>query len=94
MGLLSGSTVSFYYSASMGKQDEAALGKEVIEMRGKVQELLPSASFRVLLENNHEVLAYLAGRMRMHKIRLLPGDEVKVELTPYDVTRGRIVYRY
>ncbi len=78
----------------MSKQDEVSLGKEVIEMRGKVLELLPSASFRVLLENNHEVLAYLAGRMRMHKIRLLPGDEVKVALTPYDLTRGRIVYRY
>jgi translation initiation factor IF-1 len=69
-------------------------GKEVIEMRGKVAELLPSATFRVVLENGHEVLAYLAGRMRMHRIRLLPGDEVKVELTPYDLTRGRIVYRY
>ncbi len=78
----------------MDKNTEAAAGKEVIEMRGKVAEALPSATFRVTLENGHEVLAYLAGKMRMHRIRLLPGDDVKVELTPYDLTRGRIVYRY
>ena len=78
----------------MAHTNESATGKEVIEMRGKVLEALPSATFRVELENKHEVLAYLAGKMRMHRIRLLPGDEVKVELTPYDLTRGRIVYRY
>jgi len=68
--------------------------KQVITLRGIVQELLPSARFRVQLENGHEIMAYLAGKMRMNKIRLLPGDAVKVELTPYDLTKGRIVYRF
>lgn len=71
----------------MGKQD-------VIEMIGKVEEVLPSALFRVRLENGHEILAHLSGRMRMNKIRLIVGDKVKIELTPYDLNRGRIVYRY
>ncbi len=78
----------------MENTKESASSKEVIEMRGTVLEALPSATFRIKLENHLEVLAYLAGKMRMHRIRLLPGDEVKVELTPYDLTRGRIVYRY
>lgn len=63
-------------------------------MDGIVRELLPSMTFRIELENGHEVLGYLAGRMRMHRIRILPGDRVRVELTPYDLRRGRIVYRY
>jgi translation initiation factor IF-1 len=71
----------------MGKQD-------VIELRGVVDELLPAGAFRVKLENGHLVLAHLSGKMRMNKIRLLVGDKVKVELTPYDLTRGRVVYRY
>lgn len=68
--------------------------KSFIEMRGEVLELLPSTMFRVKLENDHTILGYLSGKMRMHKIRLLPGDEVKVEMTPYDLTKGRIVYRF
>jgi translation initiation factor IF-1 len=62
-------------------------------MEGKVTEALPNAVFRVELENGHKVLAHVSGRMRMHFIRILPGDTVTVELSPYDLTRGRIVYR-
>ena len=62
-------------------------------MEGTVNESLPNAMFRVELENGHEVLAHISGKMRMHYIRILPGDKVKVELTPYDLTRARIVFR-
>lgn len=65
-----------------------------MEVEGVVEELLPSANFRVKLDNGHEILAHLSGKMRMFKIRLLPGDRVKVEMTPYDLTKGRITYRY
>ncbi len=68
--------------------------KDVVELKGSIEELLPGAKFRVLLENDHEVIAHLAGKMRMHRIRLGVGDEVKVEMTPYDLTKGRITYRY
>jgi len=68
--------------------------EEVLEMRGVVTELLPNAMFRVKLENDHEVLAHTAGKMRKNRIRVLAGDEVLVELTPYDLTKGRITYRY
>jgi len=64
-----------------------------IEMAGKVMEKLPSTTFLVELENGHRVLAYLSGKMRMNRIRILVGDEVTVHLSPYDLTRGRIVYR-
>jgi len=67
--------------------------KDFIEIRGEVLELMPSAYFRVLLENGHEILAHLSGRMRMNKIKLLPGDEVRVQISPYDLTKGRITYR-
>jgi len=67
--------------------------KEFLEVRGEVIELMPSASFKVLLENGHEILAHLSGKMRMNKIRLLPGDKVKVQISPYDLTKGRITYR-
>ena len=63
-------------------------------MEGKVVEPLPNAMFRVELENGHKVLAHISGKMRMHYIRILPGDRVKVELSPYDLTRGRVVYRF
>ena len=63
-------------------------------MEGKVQEPLPNAMFRVALEHGHTVLAHISGKMRMHYIRILPGDRVQVELTPYDLQRGRITYRY
>ncbi|MCX5648342.1 MAG: translation initiation factor IF-1 [Phycisphaerae bacterium] len=69
------------------------MAKDVIRMEGKVTEALPNAVFRVELENGHKVLAHVSGRMRMHFIRILPGDTVTVELSPYDLSRGRIVYR-
>ena len=65
-----------------------------IEIEGRVIEPLPNAMFRVELENGHKVLAHISGKMRMNYIRILPGDRVQVELTPYDLTRGRITYRY
>ena len=68
--------------------------KEVIELSGTITETLPSAMFRVELDNGHKVLAHISGKMRMHYIRILPDDRVVVELSPYDLTRGRIVYRY
>jgi translation initiation factor IF-1 len=71
----------------MSKQD-------VIEVEGKVLEALPNAMFQVELENGHVVLAHVSGKIRMNFIRILPGDKVTVELTPYDLTRGRITYRF
>ncbi|MCF8030004.1 MAG: translation initiation factor IF-1 [Desulfohalobiaceae bacterium] len=71
------------------------MGKEEsIEVMGEVKEALPNAMFRVELENGHEVLGHISGKMRKHYIRILPGDKVKVELSPYDLSRGRIVFRY
>ena len=64
-----------------------------IEVTGKVLETLPNAMFRVVLDNGHKVLAHISGKMRMHYIKILPGDKVKIELSPYDLSRGRIVYR-
>jgi translation initiation factor IF-1 len=72
----------------VSKRDDA------IELEGTVVEPLPNAMFRVELENGHKVLAHISGKMRMHYIRILPGDKVVVELSPYDLTRGRITYRY
>jgi translation initiation factor IF-1 len=66
---------------------------DAIEVEGTVMEPLPNAMFRVELDNGHRVLAHISGKMRMHFIRILPGDKVKVELSPYDLTRGRITYR-
>ena len=71
----------------MGKED-------VIEIEGKVIETLPNAMFRVELANKHKILAHISGRMRKHFIRILPGDRVLVELSPYDLTKGRITYRF
>ncbi len=67
---------------------------DTIQVEGKVLEPLPNAMFKVELENGHVVLAHISGKMRMHYIRILPGDKVTVELTPYDLSRGRIVYRF
>ena len=72
----------------MAKKDGA------IEVEGRVVEPLPNAMFRVELENGHKVLAHISGKMRMNFIKILPGDKVTVELSPYDLTRGRIIYRY
>ena len=67
--------------------------KDVIEVEGKVVDALPNAIFKVKLENGHEILAHISGKLRMHYIRILPGDKVIVELSPYDLTRGRITWR-
>jgi translation initiation factor IF-1 len=68
--------------------------QESIQVEGTVVETLPNASFRVELENKHLILAHISGKMRMNYIRILPGDKVLIELSPYDLSRGRIVYRY
>ncbi len=68
--------------------------KDVVEVKGTVLEALPNAMFRVELETGHEILAHISGKMRMYYIRILLGDKVLVELSPYDLTRGRITYRY
>ena len=70
-----------------------AVNKEVIQLEGKVIEALPSAQFRVELENGHQIIAHVAGKMRKHYIKLVAGESVTVELTPYDLTKGRITYR-
>ena len=79
------------------RAEESALPKpkeDAIVLEGTILESLPNAMFRVELDNGHKVLAHISGKMRMHYIRILPGDKVQVELTPYDLTRGRITYRY
>ena len=68
--------------------------EDFLELKGKILELLPNAMFRVKLENNHEVLAHAAGKLRKNRIRVLTGDNVLVELTPYDLTKGRIIFRF
>ena len=67
--------------------------EDLIEFKGVVSEILPNAMFRVTLENGHEILAHAAGKMRKHRIRVLQGDTVVVEMTPYDLTKGRIIFR-
>ena len=76
------------------RKRERLAKEELLEMRGQVVELLPNAMFRVKLENGHEILGHTAGKMRKNRIRVLTGDEVLVELTPYDLTKGRITYRF
>ena len=73
--------------------DKQTNSKDFIEVTGEVIELMPGASFKVRLEGDHEILAYLSGRMRMNKIRLAPGDRVKIQMSPYDLSKGRITYR-
>lgn len=67
---------------------------DVLEVDGLVKELLPATTFRIVLDNGHEVIGHLSGKMRMNRIRIIPGDKVKLEMTPYDLTKGRVVYRY
>ena len=67
---------------------------DVIEIEGTIKETLPNAMFKVELENGHEILAHVSGKIRMHYIRILPGDRVTVEMSPYDLTKGRITYRF
>ena len=74
-------------------QESQDTSKGFIEMEGAVDELLPAATFRITLDNGHEILCHLSGKMRMNKIRLIPGDRVRVEISPYDLTKGRITYR-
>ena len=77
------------------REQRVSLAKEEgIQVEGTVVEALPNATFRVELENGHRLLAHISGKMRMHFIKILPGDKVTVELSPYDLSRGRIVYRY
>ena len=79
----------------MKKGEDAASSKEdAIEVEGRVVEPLANAMFRVEMENGHRILAHVSGKMRLHHIRILPGDRVTVELSPYDLTRGRITYRF
>jgi len=87
--LAPGDTVFRSRSSHLPKSKEDA-----IVLEGTVVEPLPNAMFKVELENGHQVLAHSSGKMRMHRIRILPGDRVQVEITPYDLTRGRITYRY
>jgi translation initiation factor IF-1 len=75
------------------KENSTIDSKDFIEMKGEILELMPGATFKVSLENGHEILAHLSGKMRMHKIRLLPGDKVRVHISPYDLSKGRIVFR-
>jgi len=82
------------YAACRTSAAKVRVAKEAIEIEGTISEVLPNATFRVKLENGHEVLAYLSGKMRKNYIRVLEGDRVKVELSPYDLTRGRVTYRY
>jgi translation initiation factor IF-1 len=77
-----------------GKLQVSENKKGFIEVMGTIDELLPNAMFRVTLENGREILGHLSGRMRMFKIRILPGDKVTLEMTPYDLTKGRITYRH
>jgi translation initiation factor IF-1 len=77
----------------MGKKKKEDKKEKGIVVEGTVEEALPNAMFRVKLDTGHEVLAHVSGKMRMHFIRILPGDKVKVELSPYDLTRGRIIFR-
>ena len=70
------------------------LKEKAIEVDGIIKETLPNANFKVSLDNGHEILAHVSGKMRMHYIKILPGDKVKLELSPYDLSRGRITFRY
>ena len=76
------------------KKETRLTKQDFLEFKGKVTELLPNAMFRVKLENNHEVLAHTAGKLRKNRIRVLTGDNVLVEVTPYDLTKGRIIFRF
>ena len=79
--------------AVTNSRKEGKMSKDVIEFEGKILESLPNAMFKVELENGHEILAHISGKIRKNFIKILPGDKVKVEMTPYDLTRGRITYR-
>ena len=84
----------WFWDSPPGLYESSDVAKDAIEIEGTITEVLPNATFRVKLENDHEVLAYLSGKMRKNYIRVLEGDRVKIELSPYDLTRGRVTYRY
>jgi len=75
------------------KENPVLDSKEFIETEGEVLELMPSATFKVTLANGHEILAHLSGKMRMNKIKILPGDRVKLQISPYDLSKGKVTYR-
>ena len=81
-------------STFSGKAEKSDKKKDIIEVEGTVVENMPNATFRVRLQNGHEILGHVSGRMRMNFIRLLPGDKVTVEMTPYDLSKGRVVFRH
>jgi translation initiation factor IF-1 len=83
-----------FYLETRNNEERLVAKEPAIKMDGTIVETLPNASFIVELEGGHEVLAHISGKMRMHYIRILPGDKVTVEVSPYDLSRGRIVYRY
>ncbi len=83
-----------FYLETQNNEERLVAKEPAIKMDGTIVETLPNASFIVELEGGHEVLAHISGKMRMHYIRILPGDKVTVEVSPYDLSRGRIVYRY
>ena len=92
-------TEYFWYHLWLLLNDDMLKGalltkEDVIELEGTVLEALPNAMFRVELENGHKILAHISGKMRMHYIKILPGDKVRVEMSPYDLSKGRIVFRY
>ena len=89
---MEGSRVKWLFARPQRKASMAV--EQKLEIDGEVTEALPNLLFRVKLENDHELLAHLAGKMRRFRIRVLPGDKVRVEVSPYDLNRGRIVYRY
>jgi len=89
-----GAQLATYEAASSTANERLMAKEEVLEFSGVVTELLPNAMFRVELENGHEILAHTAGKMRKHRIRVLAGDKVTVEMTPYDLTKGRITFRF
>ena len=78
----------------MPQEKKRETSKDFLISTGKVEELLPNATFRVRLENGNLILAHLSGKMRLHQIRIAIGDEVKIEMSPYDLTKGRIIYRF
>jgi translation initiation factor IF-1 len=82
------------YNKGDADNQSAPNSKDFIEMTGEVMEAMPAATFKLAMESGHEILAHLSGKMRLNKIKLIPGDKVKVQISPYDLTKGRITYRF
>lgn len=81
------------YKSTNQESAETLNAKDFIEIQGEVLELMPAATFRVKLDSGHEIMAHLSGKMRMNRIKLLPGDRVRMQMSPYDLTKGRIIFR-